>query len=110
MHITDFTKSGPLTFSDLPEAEAVKLAQGMGTHSKRSFEEPLTYAGYNDVEVHYILCTKDKIIAPEHQEAMVAIVEQSSGRKVKVHRIESDHVPNVSHAEELLGILKEIVV
>lgn len=110
MRIADPSISGPLTFSDLPDEQAIKLGEGMGIHSKLSFEEPLTYAGYNDVDVHYILCTKDKIIAPEHQRAMVGIIEQSSGRAPTVHEMDSDHVPNISHPEELLEILKSVVV
>jgi hypothetical protein len=110
MTITDTTISGPLTFSDLPEAEATELAKNMTIHSKRSFEEKLTYPGYNDVEVHYILCEKDKIIAPEHQRAMVGMIEQTSGRKVEVHPIESDHCPLYGRREELGRVLRGIVL
>ena len=110
MEITDTSKSGPLTFSDLPEEEAIKHASAMTIHSKLSFEEALTYPGYNDVEAHYILCGKDKIIAAEHQQAMIGMIEQSSGKKVIVHRIESDHCPMYAKRDELTEILKGIVV
>lgn len=109
MVITDFTISGPLTFSDLPEAESIKWASDMGVHSVTSFQEKLTYAGYNDVEVHYIFCGKDKIIAPEHQQAMIGLIEQSSGQAPTVHKIESDHCPVVTHQEELASIVKTIL-
>lgn len=110
MEITDLTLSGPLTFSDLSEGEAIELASNMNIHSKLSFDEPLTYPGYNDVEVHYILCSKDKIIAAEHQQAMIGMIEQSSGKKVNVRRIESDHCPMFAKRDEFTEILKEIVL
>lgn len=109
MVITDPSESGPLTFGDLPEAEALKWAESMNVHSVPSFSEKLTYAGYNDVDVHYILCEKDKIIAPEHQQAMIGMIEQSSGQAPTVHKINSDHAPTVSHPDELAKIVKSIV-
>lgn len=109
MIITDFSISGPLTFSDLPEAEAIKWAQDMGVHSIPSFKEKLTYAGYNDVDVHYVFCGTDKIIAPEHQQAMIGLIEQSSGKAPTVHKMDSDHCPVVSHQEELASIIKTII-
>ena len=101
--------SGPLTFSDLPDAEAIEAAKQMSDHSALSFQEKLSYPGYNDVDVHYILCEKDKIIAPDHQQAMIGMIEQSSGRAPTVHKMSSDHCPVVTHAEELVTILKGIL-
>lgn len=109
MVITDFSISGPLTYSDLPDDEAMKWASTMDVHSVPSFKEKLTYAGYNDVDVHYILCGKDKIIAPEHQQAMIGLVEQSSGQAPTVHKLESDHCPVVTHQEELASIVKTVL-
>lgn len=107
--VLDPNFSGPLTFSDLPEAEAIEAAKQMSVHSVTSFQEKLSYAGYNDVDVHYILCEKDKIIAPEHQQAMIGMIEQSSGKAPTVHKMDSDHCPVITHAEELATLLKGIL-
>lgn len=109
MVLTDPNICGPLTFSDLPEAEAVKWVQAMSVHSVPSFKEKLTYAGYNDVDVHYIYCEKDKTILPEQQQAMISMIEQSSGRAPTIHKLDSDHCPTVSHPEELASILKILI-
>jgi hypothetical protein len=114
MSLPDLSISGPLTFSDLPDEEAIKYAGQMTSHSKPSFEEPLTYAGYADVEeCHYVFCEEDKIISPQGQEAMIGIVNRARQEKgegeAKVWRIKSDHCPVVSHVEELGRVVKEIL-
>jgi predicted esterase len=98
-----------VTFSDLPEDEALKWANRMSEHSTPSFKEKLTYPGYNDAEVHYIFCEEDKVIPPEFQQAMIEVIKSSSGKDVKVHNIKSGHGPTHSQPDNLAKILKEIV-
>ena len=88
----------------------------MSSHSIASFEEHLTYAGYNDVECHWILCTEDKIVPPEGQRGFVSMLEGGGGgdgdgeagkkREVRVWELKSDHCPSVSCPEELLEVIK----
>ncbi|KAI6357365.1 hypothetical protein MCOR25_007668 [Pyricularia grisea] len=97
------------TFSDLPPEEGLEWAKKMPCHSVKSFEEKLKYPGYNDVEMHYILCELDALIPPVAQETMVSMIKESSGKEVKVHRLPAGHVPTVSAPEKLAELLKTIV-
>ncbi|KAM0195690.1 hypothetical protein ACHAPI_006242 [Fusarium lateritium] len=89
--------------------EALELAKQMPEHSTSSFKEPLTYAGYNDVEVHYIVCEQDKIIPPMFQRGMIEGVKMSAGRDVKVHSLDSGHVPVISQPDNVSKIVKRII-
>ncbi|EWZ83528.1 hypothetical protein FOCG_16929 [Fusarium oxysporum f. sp. radicis-lycopersici 26381] len=97
------------TFSDLPFDEAFELAKQMPEHSTPSFREPLTYPGYNDVEVHYIVCEQDQIIPPQFQRGMIEAVKTSSGREVTAHSFDSGHVPTVSQPDNVSKVVKEII-
>lgn len=97
-----------LTFSDLPAEEALAWAKKMPPHSLPSFEESLSYAGYNDVDVAYIVLENDMIIPPAGQEAMVQFLEQQ-GKAVDVYRLQSGHCPNASQPQQLADIIQEIV-
>ncbi|KAJ4244205.1 hypothetical protein NW762_014587 [Fusarium torreyae] len=99
----------PVTFSDLPAEEALKLAKEMVYHSTPSFKEPLTYAGYGDVEVHYIVCEQDQTIPPQFQRAMIEAVETSTGKDVKVHTLDSGHAPTNSQPDNVSKIVKGII-
>lgn len=105
----DLDAMGPTCFSDLPQQDAVKYARKMSEHSTPSFHQKLSYGGYSDVDVHYIVCEADKIIPPPGQLAMVDLLKNVTGKEPGVHKINSDHCPTHSHPDELLKILKDIV-
>lgn len=107
--ILDPVGNAPFTFSDLPFEEGLKHCKEMADHSTASFKEKLSYAGYNDVEVHYIVCEEDKVIPPEYQYGMIEMVKVSSGREVIVHKLQSGHAPNISQPDNLATILKDVV-
>lgn len=104
----DATANAPLTFSDLPENEALVMAKQMSVHSTPSFKEKLSYPGYNDVEVHYIVCEEDKIIPAEFQYQMIELIKRSSGNEVTVHKLKSGHCPTHSQPQNVAKILMEI--
>lgn len=79
---------------ELSEDEGARLASGLSYHSSTSFTNPLTYAGYKDVAVSYLLCEKDIIIPPESQTDMIELVERESGNKVDVTKVQAGHAPN----------------
>jgi hypothetical protein len=97
------------TFSDLPFDEAFELAKQMPEHSTPSFREPLTYPGYNDVEVHYIVCEQDQIIPPQFQRGMIEAVKASSEREVTAHSFDSGHAPTVRQPDNVSKVVKEII-
>lgn len=77
----------PATFSDLPHAEGVAWTKNMSQHSAPSFQTKLTYPGYEDAPVSYILCEEDKCVPPELQQSIIQMIEEESGRRVDVLRI-----------------------
>lgn len=101
--------SGRRTFSDLPEDEALEKASKMSLHhSLLSFKEKLRYPGYNDVEVHYVLCENDQIIPAEFQGSMIELIKTSSGREPTVHKVKGDHAPIVSQRDVMTNLVKDI--
>jgi pimeloyl-ACP methyl ester carboxylesterase len=104
----DVQVNSTLTFSDLPAEQALELAKQMEDHSTPSFKEKLTYPGYNDVEVHYIVCEQDKVIPPVFQRGMIEGIKASSGRDVTVHTLESGHVPTASQPDNMSKIIEKV--
>lgn len=104
IHTTDVTESMNLVFSDpsLPRAEAKAWMSRMSSHSSTSFADVLTYAGYKDVPVSYLLCEKDVVIPPQRQRDMINMVESQSGRKVDVTSIPADHGANISASQQMV--------
>ncbi|KAK9781136.1 hypothetical protein SCAR479_04957 [Seiridium cardinale] len=101
--------NGALTFSDLPTEQGLEWANKMAGHSTATFQEKLTYAGYNDVNAHYIVCEQDKIIPQEAQYGMIELIKTSSGRDVTVHKLDSGHAPIISQPENVSIIAKKVI-
>lgn len=74
----------------------------MTAHSAVSFGDPLTYAGYKDVPVSYLVCEEDLVIPAGSQSRMVDLVEQESSRKVDVTKIPAGHAPNATAAQAVV--------
>lgn len=72
----------------------------MQKHSAASFASPLTYAGYKDVPVSYLLCEEDRSIPASVQKAGIEIIERESGRPVDVTSVKTGHCPHVSARNE----------
>ena len=53
-------ESAPFVYSDSSAEEALRLAKRLPQHSTASYKEALTYPGYQDAEVHYIICEEDQ--------------------------------------------------
>jgi hypothetical protein len=76
-------------------------------HSAVSLEGNLTYAGYRDVPVSYLLCEGDLVIPPETQRSEIAMIERLTRKKVDVTNIGTGHVPYVSQPQLVIDwILK----
>ena len=91
--------SAAIAFSDLPKEEGANWIRKFPQHSAVSFGDELTYAGYKDVPVSYLLCERDVCITPDVQRAGIEIIEKASGRKVDVTSIQGDHCPMAGHAD-----------
>ncbi|TAQ83064.1 hypothetical protein B7494_g8612 [Chlorociboria aeruginascens] len=85
-----------IVFSDLPPDVGLAWARKFTYHSAATFGGELTYAGYKDVPVSYLVCENDRCILEKTQRAGIALVESVSGRGVDVTSIEAGHCPNES--------------
>ncbi|RAL04557.1 alpha/beta hydrolase [Aspergillus ibericus CBS 121593] len=86
-------------FSDMPPDEGLAWMQQFTRHSAVSMVNPLTYAGYKDVPVAYLLCDGDRIVPPGVQQQAIDRIASESGREVDVTVIPTGHVPVASAPE-----------
>ncbi|RGP73106.1 hypothetical protein FLONG3_6421 [Fusarium longipes] len=99
----------PFVYSESPAEEALKLAKELPQQSTASYRDQLTYPGYKDVEVHYIVCERDELVLPEYQSGMVELLKGMTSGQVGVHRIQSGHTPNLTHPGSVTKIIKHIL-
>lgn len=71
----------------------------MPCHSAISFSNELTYAGYKDVPVSYLVCEEDLVIPLKNQKEEIELIEKVSGRKVDVTSIKTGHIPIASQPQ-----------
>jgi pimeloyl-ACP methyl ester carboxylesterase len=95
----------PLVCNDLPYAQAYEHALQLPHHSAISFQSEATQTSYKDIPVTYIYCEKDMIISPEIQQRFIDTIEEVSGSKVDVKRLDAGHCPNFSKPKELLELI-----
>lgn len=101
MSLVDTAAVAAAAFSDVPPDEGMTWAQQFTHHSAASMANPLTYAGYKDVPVAYLLCTEDLVIPAEVQQKMIDTIASEGGQEVDVTRIATGHV-SVTSAPELV--------
>lgn len=101
--------SAPFVYSDLPPAEALKLAKEMPQHSTASYKEQLTYPGYQDAEVHYIICEEDELVLTEYQYGMVELLKGMTNGDVGIHKIKSGHTPNLTQPDTITEIVRQTI-
>jgi pimeloyl-ACP methyl ester carboxylesterase len=99
----------PFVYSESPVEEALKLAKELPQHSTVSYQDQLTYPGYKDVEVHYIVCERDELVLPEYQFGMIELLKGMTNGQVGVHKIRSGHTPNLTQPDTVTKIIKQIV-
>jgi len=97
-----------VTFTDLPHEDGVAWTLKMDEHSALSFTTSLSYAGYKDLPVSYLLCERDKAVPPEIQQSIIDMIEAESGKKVDVHKVQADHCPWISAPDEVIWVIREI--
>ena len=102
MYYHDIPKLAALSFSDMPPKEGEIWARKLAHHSAASFANPLTYAGFKDVPVSYLLCLHDLTITPETQKSGIDMIERETGKKVAVTSLEADHVAPLTHTDEVV--------
>ncbi|KAL2109767.1 hypothetical protein VUR80DRAFT_2032 [Thermomyces stellatus] len=101
LYYTDIPTLAAVALSHMPREEGERCARKLVKHSSASFVGPLTYAGFKDVQVSYLLCRHDNLITPEIQRAEIDMIEREAGRKVDVTEIDADHCAPWSHPYEI---------
>lgn len=102
-------RAAPIVFSDLPVAEAVALMETMPPHSATCFGNELTYAGYKDIPVSYLVCEGDLCIPVEAQRLGIEVIERVSGKKVDVTSIQAGHVPPITQPQLVIDWIMSVV-
>lgn len=97
------------TFSDIPPEDGLRYAKMFPDHATPAFQEKLTYPGYNDVDVSFIVCTEDKVIPVEAQRAFIEWIKMSSGKDVKVRELKAGHAPTIGHTDAVADIVKDLI-
>ncbi|SPO00362.1 uncharacterized protein DNG_03207 [Cephalotrichum gorgonifer] len=101
LHQGDISVTASNVFNDLPKEEGEKWAKMSTRHSGSTFPASLSHAGFKDVPVSYLVCTKDLAQEPELQRASIAMMEGQIGGKIDVTEIKSGHAPNASRPREV---------
>lgn len=109
MRMEDPTATAAMLCPDLPTEEGEALVKGFAKHSAQSFGNELTYAGYRNIPVSYLLCEKDEAGPPEFQREMIAMIEEASGRKVDVTSVQTGHFPNLAAEKETVEWIVNLV-
>ncbi|KAL1657035.1 hypothetical protein SLS61_000075 [Didymella pomorum] len=106
MHM-DPVVMAPFVANDLPYAQAYEYALQLPHHSAASFQSEVTKCAYKDIPLSYIFCERDMVISPEIQQRFIDTIEEVSGNKVDVKKIDAGHVPMWSKMDETVRLLVE---
>jgi hypothetical protein len=86
----------------MPFEEGLKWGKELVKHLAASFGNPLTYAGYKDLPVSYLVYENDLSITAKTQRAQIGRIERESGNKVDVTSIQAGHVPPNSAPKDVV--------
>ncbi|CAI6097546.1 unnamed protein product [Clonostachys chloroleuca] len=97
------TLTAKVVFSDVSLEQGLIWAKELVTHSAISFTSLLTYPGYADVPVAYLVADGDLSIAPKTQRSQIEMIEKVSGNKVDVTTTSAGHVPPVTAPDDVVN-------
>jgi pimeloyl-ACP methyl ester carboxylesterase len=98
-----------LFYNDLsPEDAGIWKSRSLKHSTATLKDRANVYAGWADVPLSYVFCTKDGAIPVQAQEAMVAAARKA-GASVITKTLEAGHSPFLSKDEETVGAFLEIL-
>ncbi|KIW13901.1 hypothetical protein PV08_06682 [Exophiala spinifera] len=100
MLMADPAGTASLILQHLPPDEGTAIVSDFAKHSAQSFLDPVTYTGYKDIPVSYLLCEEDLVGPPDLQRSWIEMIERESGRKVHVTAVQTGHMVNVTAEKE----------
>ncbi|KAL2419931.1 hypothetical protein ABEF95_008733 [Exophiala dermatitidis] len=109
MSQNDPAKTARTCFNHLSLDEGVHWVKQFPKHSSASFASPLTYPGYKDVPVSYLIHEEDRCITSDLQRAAIEMIEKESGAKVDVSSIKADHCSNISAPQLVVDWIVSVV-
>ncbi|KAI1799352.1 alpha/beta-hydrolase [Daldinia bambusicola] len=104
----DITLTAEVVFSQLPLEQGKAWAEKLVKQSVASFTTNLTYGGYKDVPVWYLVAEADLSIPPTAQRSQIEMIERVSGNEVDVSTVDSDHSPPITHPQEMISWILRI--
>lgn len=102
----DPKNDGEYVFADLDAASKTHYANQLQKQSSATFDDRLTYAGYLHIPTTYLHSSTDVVIPLEMQTQMVDAADENGAGFTRKF-IASDHVPQISHSEEVAETLLE---
>ncbi len=108
MRLADPALSGSRMYDVWPEERAVAWARAAPKQSALSFASPVTYTAFKDIPSSYIFCKQDQVVPPALQEQYIENIEIVAGRAVDLHKLDSNHVPNLTSTETLAELILKI--
>ncbi|KAK5088961.1 hypothetical protein LTR05_003185 [Lithohypha guttulata] len=109
MHHEHPETTARITLSSMSVEKGAEWIRKMPKHSAISFVGELTYPGYKDVPISYLLCEDDLCIPRDVQQAGIDVIERASGKKVDVTSIKADHCPNVTAPQAVVDWVVNVV-
>lgn len=97
----DVARAGAALYGDVVASVVDAALARLSPQPIASFVQPAGVAAWKSVSSTYVLCTRDRAVAPNHQRLMAA-------RCTETVSIDTDHSPFVSATSELAGVLERL--
>lgn len=101
--------SGSRMYDVWPEERALAWTKAAPKHSALSFASPVTHTAFKDIPSSYIFCEQDQIVPPALQTQYIENIHVVTGKDVDVHKLNTNHVPNLTATETLAELVLKIV-
>ena len=94
-------------YHDLPKAEGERWAALLKpAASLPALMQPSKYTAYEDIPVHFLLCTDDRANPVEVQHLVVDRIQENEKAKLHVTELHCSHSPFLSRVEETSAFLR----
>lgn len=108
MRLANPTFSASRMYDAWPEERALAWARAAPKQSALSFASAVTYTAYKDIPSSYIFCEQDQILPPALQDQYIDNIKKATGRDVDIHKLNTNHVPNLTATEDVATIILKI--
>ncbi|KIW95637.1 uncharacterized protein Z519_04222 [Cladophialophora bantiana CBS 173.52] len=108
MRLANPALSGSRMYDVWPEERALAWARAAPKHSALSFASVVTYTAFKDIPSSYIFCEQDQVVPPALQAQYIENIKIVAGRDVDIHKLNSNHVPNLTVTETLAELILKI--